>query len=335
MKFTGERYVPSEGGDIRHEHMHRYAWCAPLAPGKDVLDIACGEGYGSALLAQYARSVTGVDIADEAIQHAMRAYSGHKGLHFKRGDAARIPLENGSVDLVVSFETIEHHDRHQEMIDEIRRVLRPDGLLVMSSPNRVVYSEQAGYHNEFHVKELDFSEFDALLKSQFDEVCYFGQRLAVGSSIFTLQGDPPSEMLVPFTDTGSDIVRRAASLADPIYYIAVAGTIDRAVRKMLHPSVLFSEAEDLYTHHREVAKWARSLDAEIDEVRGVYGRLVTEHEAMAAWAKSLDMELGQERERYVKLRAECEGALDELADRNTLVASLQEERTRLMARTEL
>lgn len=335
MEFTGERYVPTEAGEIRHEHLHRYAWCARLVEGKDVLDIACGEGYGSAMLARRARSVKGVDIADDAVAHASAAYRDISNLVFMQGDAAQIPLDDNSVDAVVSFETIEHHDRHREMLSEIRRVLRPEGLLIISSPNRVVYSELAGHHNEFHVKELDFAEFDAVLREQFDDISYFGQRLAVGSSIFTLQGADAGRTVDALTDTGSGIVERAASLADPVYFIAVAGALNAELRMKLHPSVLFSEAEDLYTHHREVAKWARSLDAEIDEVRGAYGRLVTEHEAVATWAKSRDLELAQERERNAKLRAEYEGAMDELADRNTLIASLQEERSRLMARAEL
>lgn len=290
MKFTGERYIPTEGGDIRHEHLHRYAWCMSLVEGKDVLDIACGEGYGSAMLVKQARSVVGVDIADETIRHAQDTYAGLKRLQFKQGDAAQIPLEDGSVDVVVSFETIEHHDRHQEMIDEIHRVLRPDGLLVMSSPNRVVYSEQAGYHNEFHVKELDFDEFDALLKSQFDQVCYFGQRLAVGSFIFTLDRRSSGKTVVPFTDTGSNVVKRAASLADPIYYIAVAGAVDRHIQRKLHPSVFFSEAEDLYTHHRKVAAWAKSLDGELTDLREQYAKSVADGNRVSDWGKSLSEE---------------------------------------------
>lgn len=369
MEFTGERYVPTEAGEIRHEHLHRYAWCARIVEGKDVLDIACGEGYGSAMLARHAQSVVGVDIADSAIRHASMAYRDIRGLEFRRGDAAQIPLDDDSVDVVVSFETIEHHDRHREMLSEIRRILRPDGVLIISSPNRTVYSELAGHHNEFHVKELDFGEFDAVLKEQFDDVSYFGQRLAVGSSIFTLQGIATAQTVDALTDTGSEVVERAASLADPVYFIAVAGALTATLKEKLHPSVMFSEAEDLYTHHREVARWASGLDTEMNELRGAHGQLVKEHEAVAAWAKSLDAELTQERERYGKLAAEHDGTAawakslnaeltalqthhaalvdkheevtrlvrsleSELADRNTFVASLQEEQSRLRARGE-
>jgi GT2 family glycosyltransferase/SAM-dependent methyltransferase len=299
MDFTGERYVPTEAGEIRHEHLHRYAWCARLVEGKDVLDIACGEGYGSAMLAKSARSVIGVDIADSAVAHARDTYCGTPGLDFMVGDAAQIPLADNSVDIVVSFETIEHHDRHQEMLSEIRRVLRPDGLLVISSPNRVVYSELAGHHNEFHVKELDFAEFDAVLRVQFGDIRYFGQRLAVGSSIFTLQGEGEGEVaqtVDALTDTGSEVIERAASLGDPVYFVAVAGSLDAVSSKKLRPSVLFSEAEDLYTHHRDVAAWAADLDTELNVVREAYGQLVREHESSMTWAKSLDAELSALRE---------------------------------------
>ena len=306
MKFTGERYVPTEAGEIRHEHLHRYAWCAPLVSGKDVLDIACGEGYGSAMLARGARSVTGVDISDEAVLHARAQYRDIPRLEFLRGDAARIPLPDDSVDVVISFETIEHHDRHSEMVSEIRRVLRPDGILVISSPNRVVYTDLAGHHNEFHVKELDFNEFDAVLKEQFDRVVYFGQRLAVGSSIFGLHSDESIRSLHALTDTGSEVVERAASLADPVYFIAVAGAVDDGIAAQLQPSVLFSEAEDLYTHHREVARWATGLNGELASLQDRYGKLVDEHAGAVNWAKSLDGELEVAGQHVKRLEAEKE-----------------------------
>lgn len=301
MEFTGERYVPTEAGEIRHEHLHRYAWCARLVEGKDVLDIACGEGYGSAMLARAARTVVGVDIAEGAVEHARKVYRDLPGLSFGQGDAAQIPLADGSVDVVVSFETIEHHDRHAEMLREIRRVLRPDGLLVISSPNRTVYSELAGHHNEFHVKELDHAEFDAVLRQQFDRVRYFGQRLAVGSSIFSLQGEAGVQTVDALTDTGTEVVERATVLADPVYFIAVAGALDEGLAVRLRPSVLFSEAEDLYTHHRDVAKWAKRIDVELHALRDTYGRLVKEHARTVDWAKSLDAELLQERQSHAQV----------------------------------
>lgn len=70
MEFTGERFLPTEQGKIRLEHYHRYAVVQPIVAGKVVLDVACGEGYGSSFMAEVASSVVGVDISAEAVQHA-------------------------------------------------------------------------------------------------------------------------------------------------------------------------------------------------------------------------------------------------------------------------
>ena len=156
MKFTGERFIPTEQGRIRLEHYHRYAMVVDVVANKDVLDVASGEGYGSAFMSNVARSVIGVDISDEAVNHASTAYK-KPNLTFRQGSATDLKFEDASFDVVVSFETIEHLAEQAQMLAEIRRVLRPNGVLVISSPNRPVYSEESGEHNEFHVKELDFS----------------------------------------------------------------------------------------------------------------------------------------------------------------------------------
>ena len=103
-----------------------------------VLDIASGEGYGSALLASGATRVTGVDIDPQTVQGATQKYSSNNSnLEFKQGSADNIPLHSGLFDVVVSFETIEHHDNHVEMMREIKRVLKLGGLLIISSPDKL------------------------------------------------------------------------------------------------------------------------------------------------------------------------------------------------------
>ena len=192
IDFTGERFIPTESGEIRYEHMHRYAWAAGLCGGKDVLDIASGEGYGSTLLAGSARSVVGVDLSAAAVAHARQKYAATTNLRFEQGSVTAVPLASASVDVVVSFETVEHLAEQSQMLSELKRVLRPDGLLVISSPNRKVYSDDRNYTNEFHVKELYFHEFDALLREQFAAVTYLGQRLATGSLVLPMQGHDDS-----------------------------------------------------------------------------------------------------------------------------------------------
>ena len=173
-------------GNIRLEHLHRYLLARELSHGRRVLDIACGEGYGSDLLAEVASSVVGVDIVAEVVQHARIRYQ-RPNLAFAAGSCAAIPLADGSIDVVVCFETLEHHDQHDQMMREVTRVLRPDGLLIISSPDRHEYSEVPGYRNPFHAQELDRSEFARLLESHFSHVRLIGQRIRAGSIVGPLE----------------------------------------------------------------------------------------------------------------------------------------------------
>src|SRR2546429_4866518 len=101
MDFTGERYVPAIEGQIRYEHLHRYALCLELVASKTVLDIASGEGYGAALLASVAKSVTGVDIDAASVEHAKHFYY-KTNLTFLLGSCDRMPLPDRSFDVVTS-----------------------------------------------------------------------------------------------------------------------------------------------------------------------------------------------------------------------------------------
>jgi hypothetical protein len=190
LPWTGERFVPQVAGDVAHEHLHRYALATELAAGKAVLDIACGEGYGSNLLARTARLVVGVDVDAASVAHAREAYPADN-LRFLEGTCAAIPLADRSVDLVVSFETLEHHDQHREMMVEVRRVLRPDGVLLISTPDRRTYSDLTGYANPFHIRELYPPEFEDLLRMFFDRVAVYGQRMCGGSVIGPLADAEP------------------------------------------------------------------------------------------------------------------------------------------------
>ena len=261
MQFTGERFIPTEQGRIRLEHYHRYAMVLNIVAEKDVLDLACGEGYGSSLIANVARSVTGADISDEAIQHASETYK-KSNLKFRQGNATTLDFPDASFDVVVSFETIEHLAEQAKMIAEIRRVLRPDGALVISSPNRPVYSEESGEHNEFHIKELDFNEFDDLLKAQFPYVRYYGQRLLMGSVIQSFNGGQSTYRV--WHDDGANLIPQSGTLHDPIYFIAIAGANDSFLPG-IDPSIIYPDDLDLVKHYVGFAKWAQDLNATVVE----------------------------------------------------------------------
>ncbi|WP_418230138.1 glycoside hydrolase family 99-like domain-containing protein [Burkholderia mayonis] len=221
LVWDGERYIPGMSAQIEVEHMHRYLVARKLAKGLRVLDIACGEGYGSFALAREAATVVGVDISEDAIRHAQAEYGQRAAnLEYVVGSAANIPLGDASVDLVVSFETIEHHDQHEAMIREIRRVLRPGGLVIISSPNKYEYSDVTGYANPWHVKELYLDEFEALLRMQFSRVVLYGQRVMTGSVLAALDArDAQMRTLLPENAQSDD---EQVSIARPLYFVALA-----------------------------------------------------------------------------------------------------------------
>lgn len=185
LDFTGERFLPEQQGSIAIEHQHRYAWACQFASGKRVLDIACGEGYGANMLASVAAQVLGVDIDAAVVAHAGQRYR-RPNLQFRQASCTQTGLPSGGFDLVVSFETLEHHDQHQAMLLELRRVLAPDGLIVISTPDRMYYSDPHNYCNPYHVRELYAEEFFELLRSHFTYTCFLGQRIVYGSLLVPL-----------------------------------------------------------------------------------------------------------------------------------------------------
>ena len=174
LDFTGERFIPGAAGEIWYEHWHRYHFAAHLVPGADVLDVACGAGYGSALLARHAARVVGVDLSEQAVLHARPRYADAPNLEFRAADCAALPFADATFDAVVSFETIEHIAAQKAFLDEARRVLRPGGLLILSCPNKVEYSDKRSHANEFHVRELFRDELEALLAPRFPHAVWFG-----------------------------------------------------------------------------------------------------------------------------------------------------------------
>lgn len=174
-KPTGERLEFYDFSDVTVEHLHRYAIANDFIKNKVVLDIASGEGYGSFILSKKALEVIGVDVDFEAVNNANNKYL-NDNLKYITGSAENIPLKTNSIDAVISFETIEHHDKHEEMLLEIKRVLKKDGLLIMSSPDKKYYSDIPKYKNKFHIKELYFEEFEKLIKKHFKFSRFYVQK---------------------------------------------------------------------------------------------------------------------------------------------------------------
>ena len=165
--------------DLAYEHWHRYLFVAQFVKNKTVLDIASGEGYGSDLLSQTANQVIGVDSDKVAIEHAREKYT-KPNLEFILGKAQEIPITGETVfDVVVSFETIEHLDRSEQVdfLGQVKRLLKSDGLFIASTPNKLVYSDQSSFTNEFHKAEFYVDEFRAFLEKSFENVQILSQKI--------------------------------------------------------------------------------------------------------------------------------------------------------------
>jgi SAM-dependent methyltransferase len=283
-------------GQIQLEHVHRYLVAREYAKDKDVLDIASGEGFGSEILADSARSVVGVDISVKAVRHATNRYH-RDNLQFRHGSCAEIPLDDNSVDLVVSFETIEHHDEHKAMMAEIKRVLRPGGVLIISSPDRKEYSILPNYHNPFHVRELFKEEFEDLIRAYFKNVALMGQRVVYGSGIF------PVGRAVPHIGYDiKDTSRSHQGLVRPRYLIAFAS--DEALPVLLGGLLeqTIEESENVRDHsaviaqledkNRQLEEQANSQTARsAEEVRRLEERLHSQKQLCESMTNSLSWRL--------------------------------------------
>jgi glycosyltransferase involved in cell wall biosynthesis/SAM-dependent methyltransferase len=219
LEFTGERFTPEQSGPIAHEHLHRYLFALQFCEGKRVLDVASGEGYGTYLLSRAASSVEGLDVSDAAVAHAAGRYRADN-LAYRVSDCTALPAPDGSIDVVVSFETLEHVAEQDRFLSEVRRVLRPSGLLVMSSPDRTTYSPPGKPPNPFHVRELTAAEFESLVSRYFAHAVFGGQKATAGSLLLPEHGSP--ERLECFSGPDPARLQRGETLASPVYVVAVA-----------------------------------------------------------------------------------------------------------------
>lgn len=274
LEFTGERFTPECLREMRYEHWHRYAFAAALAPGRRVLDAACGEGYGSALLAGAgAASVLGADIDPATVAHARLRYGELPGLEFVEADATRLDsLSDGGFDLVVSFETLEHVEAQERLLDGFARLLAPGGVLLVSSPDKRTYSDQRGHHNPFHVRELYRDQFEALLAARFPARRLWGQKLLFQSALWQL--DEAGASWSAQTLAEGDRKLEPGLAYEPLYFLAACAS-EQATLDALPALSLFGDAgETVYAHYdHEVRKnmaageRIQQLEAEIDQLR--------------------------------------------------------------------
>jgi ubiquinone/menaquinone biosynthesis C-methylase UbiE len=268
LPFTGERFVPGTKGEIWIEHWHRYHFASRWVAGKRVLDVACGEGYGAALLARQAAHVTGVDLSAAAIEHARGTYGGIANLELACAECTRLPLPDASIDVAVSFETLEHITAQEAFLDELARVLKPEGVLLLSSPNKLEYSERRGFSNPFHVKELYREELAAMVGARFPAIAWYAQKPSF-FSVIAPEAAAGEAQVIETDEANPD--RASPKLESPLYFL-VAASRDRAALAALPAlvSVLSDRDEWMRRDYEKVFRWmedsvarAKALDADV------------------------------------------------------------------------
>lgn len=249
LEFTGERFTPECVREIWYEHMHRYAFVGDLTKGLSVCDAACGEGYGTALLRSFGAQAIGVDIDANSISHAKQRY----GSGFYRASVTSMPFDDDMFDAVVSFETIEHLHQHEEMLLEFQRILKSNGFLVISSPDKKWYSDDTGYDNPHHVKELYRDEFVDLLKKHFKHVKTYGQKLLFQSVIWPEGVDTEQDSTPLFHQAHHQEGQSSKQSPYPaLYNIAICADEEAHMPVNLPGLCLFGDKEEsVYSHYSE------------------------------------------------------------------------------------
>ena len=255
LEWTGERYLPFVdpgicGAEIHYEHLHRYAFAAQFVKGKKVLDFASGEGYGSYILSKEAESVIGIEIDEKTVKHASSKYI-RDNLEFIQGSILKVPIEGEKMfDAIICFEALEHVKEHEDLMKEVKRLLMDDGVLIVSTPNKKAYSDDINNKNPFHEKELYFDEFKELLKSNFNYVYFFGQRVYAGSHLWSLTqvNEISEEYVIEKSDNGFSITDYEKK--EPMYFIAVVSDKEIDISKLALRSYLTDVDNTVFDNFR-------------------------------------------------------------------------------------
>jgi SAM-dependent methyltransferase len=327
-EFTGERLIPGQVDvDLLNEHMARYTFAARLARGKRVLDAGCGAGYGSAELAHSAASVVGLDVAADAVDFARDHYAG-PNLTFEQASCTALPHPSGSFDLVVAFEVIEHLENWRGLLEETRRVLGPCGQLIVSTPNKLYYTESRGEHgaNPFHVHEFTFDEFCAELRAVFPHVSVFLENHVEGVTFQPHEAGNTVEARVDAGEPAPDeshffvaVCAHRPQVGNPTFiYVPRAANVLRERER--HIELL----------EREVAaksEWLEKAVAAQDSLMRQFEEQARSLERSNLWADSLNAELADRRARILELQEqqerEQEAARQQAEDYETKVRELE------------
>jgi len=325
LEWTGERYLPYIdpsicGAEIHYEHLHRYAFASQYVKNKKVLDLASGEGFGTSILSKNAKCVVGIDIDHAAVLHASTTYT-KENISFIEGSIFNIPIEGRKIfDVIVCFEAIEHVREHDILFHEIKRLLKDDGILIISTPNKKVYSDDASYMNPYHQKELYYSEFYELLKKNFQYIYLSGQRVISGSSIYPVSSE---ETVASFNEF--DIVHQGDQFSfledeekEPRYFVAIASNLNLSSEQMQRSYLIDASNVNISLFSNKVTSLTQSLESRDQQILEMSNRVTSLTQSL----ESRDQQILEMSNRVTSLTQSLESRDQQILEMSNRVTSL-------------
>jgi len=292
VEFTGERVIPGQvNDDLWSEHVARYAFASRFAEGKRVLDAGCGAGYGAAELAQSALQVTGLDIAPDAVEYARSTYP-IPNLLFLVSSCTATPVRLNSFELVVAFEVIEHLEDYRAFLNECARVVTPQGLFIVSSPNKSYYAESRAKTgpNPFHEHEFEAEEFVSELSRVFSNVRLLLENRVESFAFHPARTFSPANVRI---DGGGGTAAEAnfliglcsfGRLPEPQSFVYVPKAANLLREREQHVQLLEQQLV-------RTKKWLAEAQAERDTLLDLYRKQTNELLDRTRWAEKLGAEL--------------------------------------------
>ena len=238
--------------ETTYDRITRYRFAERYIKGKKTIDLGSGAGYGTRSLSKLAENILGIVASEEAVAEAARCYEA-PNLRFEAGDVTDLPYPDKSFEAAVSFEVIEHLERPEALVEEALRLLKDDGVLVVSTPDKQAYSNDRNYANPDHLKEMYPLEFQEILKRHFRHVQIYRQGALAGSII------TPDLKVLP--EYGQPVLESAKfSLPDPwfgreipttLYMVAVC-TNGREPEPLQEPYLILDRDRQIYEEYADL-----------------------------------------------------------------------------------